>query len=79
MEIELLSSTDWRRLRRIRLTALEDAPDSFGSTLGAAQALPDDAWRQQAEDLPTFIATVDGIDVGMVRARVNASTRFGLH
>ena len=74
MEIERLSSTEWRRLKRIRLAALKDAPDAFGTTLKAAKELPDEAWRQQAEDLPTFIAVVDGVDVGIARGATGEST-----
>lgn len=75
MEIERLSETDWCRLKRIRLAALKDAPDAFGTTIESARELPDDAWRRQAADLPTFIATLDGSDVGMVRVAAEASER----
>ena len=73
MDVERLTGTEWRRLRRIRLAALEDAPDAFGTTVEAARELPDGAWRQQAEDLPTFVATVDGSDVGIVRGAIAES------
>ena len=71
--MEALSKSDWPRLKRIRLAALEDAPDAFGTTIKTAREMPDDAWRQQAEDLPTFVATVDGSDIGMVRGATAAS------
>ncbi len=73
MEVERLSRTEWRRLKRIRLAVLEDAPDAFGTTIEAAREMPDDAWRQQTEDLPTFVVTLDGSDVGMVRGTAAAS------
>ena len=43
MDVERLTGTEWRRLRRIRLAALEDAPDAFGTTVEAARELPDGA------------------------------------
>ena len=36
MEIERLSGVEWQRLKRIRLAALQDAPEAFGTTLAAA-------------------------------------------
>lgn len=75
MEIDRLSGWEWERLKRIRLAALRDAPEAFGSTLEVAQGWVDDVWRQQVADLPTFIARVDGVDVGIVRgAAVRSST-----
>ena len=73
MEITRLSGSEWERLKRIRLAALQDAPVAFGSTLEAAQGWVDDVWRQQVEDLPTFIARIDGIDVGIARGMSNGS------
>jgi GNAT superfamily N-acetyltransferase len=54
-------------LRAIRLRALLDAPDAFGSTFEEAVARPEESWSQQVLELPTFVAVVDGLDVGMVR------------
>jgi len=62
-----LTDQEWRRLRTIRLRALSDAPDAFGSTLEEAVARPPEAWSKQLTDLPTFVAVCDGLDVGMVR------------
>ena len=65
MKIEPLQ--DWRRLKKIRLEALAEAPDAFGSTHERALSYDDDNWRQQTKDLPTFVAVLNNIDVGMVR------------
>lgn len=67
MDIVRLSPSEGRRLRPLRLRALRDAPDAFGTIHGDAAALPDAAWQQQLETLATFVAVVDGLDVGMVR------------
>jgi len=55
------------RLRAIRLRALAEAPAAFGSTLEETRQRPPSSWRQQARDLPTWLAVVGGEDVGMVR------------
>jgi GNAT superfamily N-acetyltransferase len=62
-----LTVEDGPRLRAIRLRALQDAPDAFGSTFEEAAARPADEWSKQLLELPTFIAVSDDLDVGMVR------------
>jgi GNAT superfamily N-acetyltransferase len=65
--IERLGPEDWERLEAIRLASLRDAPQAFGSTLEETEARPADSWRQQLVDLATFLAVIDGQDVGIVR------------
>ena len=65
--LEQLHSEEGPRLRAIRLRALLDAPDAFGSTLEEAEARPAESWSKQLLDLPTFVAVTDGLDVGVVR------------
>ena len=74
MKIERLSGSEWHRLKRIRLAAFAEAPDAFGTTLETAQSWKDDVWRQQAEDLATFIATTGMVDVGVVRGSIDESS-----
>lgn len=50
VEIVHTSSSDWDRIRRVRLTALRDAPDSFGTRYEDAVALPEATWRERAAD-----------------------------
>lgn len=66
MVIEL-QPAEWRRLRSIRLRALRDAPDAFGSTYEEANGWSAEVWSDQLRDLPTVVAVKDGCDVGMVR------------
>lgn len=75
MEIERLSRLEWGRLKRIRLAAPRDAPQAFGTTLVVMQTWADDAWRQQVEDLPTFVAKINDTDVGIARCKANFSNR----
>ncbi|MDC0668038.1 GNAT family N-acetyltransferase [Nannocystis radixulma] len=56
------------RLRTLRLAALRDAPDAFGSTLAEAAARSAADWQRQLVDLATFVAVDAGRDVGMVRS-----------
>src|ERR1700694_2621366 len=46
--IRLASEADWRQLRRVRLQALADSPLAFGTTLGEAEAFPEQRWRDRA-------------------------------
>jgi GNAT superfamily N-acetyltransferase len=66
-KIERLSVGDEARLRQIRLRALREAPEAFETTFADANARPFESWRQQLEQLATFIAVVDELDVGMAR------------
>ena len=80
MEIVRLGVSQGSRLRSIRLRALRDAPDAFGSTFEGSEARPPEAWVQQLRDLATFVAVVDGRDVGIVRgdAETEDETRVWL-
>lgn len=61
-----------QRFRAIRLASLQDAPDAFGSTFEETAARPPESWQKQLQDLPTFIAVVDGVDSGVVRGAPQA-------
>lgn len=67
MEIRRLGAHEGQRLRAIRLQALAEAPDAFGSTCEEASARPLDSWAAQLRQIPTSVAVVDGEDVGIVR------------
>jgi len=67
IRIDRLTAGDWERLRAIRLRALADAPDSFGVTLARAEQRSVESWEEGLERLATFVATRQGVDVGLVR------------
>lgn len=67
MRIVRLTPDEGPRLRAIRLAALRDAPDAFGSTYAETAARPPADWAAQLRDLATFVAVLDGADAGMVR------------
>jgi len=67
MDIERLAADEGLRLRTIRLRALADAPDAFGSTYAEVAARPLATWPQQLQEIAAFVALKDGEDVGLVR------------
>ena len=67
MRFEQLTQDEGPRLRSIRLRALQDAPDAFGTTFEQASANSDEVWAKQVVELPTFVAVDDSGDVAMVR------------
>ncbi len=67
MNIERLDAPDGARLLSIRLRALRDAPDAFGTTWQEAAALHLEHYDRQLDLLATFVATIDGWDQGLVR------------
>lgn len=66
--VQRLGADDWERGREIRMRALADAPDAFGSTLAEEEALGVADWmrRVRRRDAATFVAVADGGgDVGL--------------
>lgn len=62
---------DWRPWRELRLAALAEAPDSFGSTLADWTGARDDErrWRNRLATVPlNLVVTLEGEPVGMVSA-----------
>ena len=73
--IERLGSGDGERLRAIRLRALRESPDAFGTTLEEAAARPPESWDREIEELATFVATAGGGDLGLVRGAPDEHSR----
>lgn len=55
-------------MRALRLRALRDAPDAFWVTAEEEEATPSAEWRRRlaTTDRATFVASRDGVDVGLV-------------
>jgi len=49
VEIRRVTSGDWQALRDVRLRALDDAPDAFGTTHAEAVARAEQWWREWAQ------------------------------
>ena len=67
MQIHRLELHEGPRLRTIRLRSLQDAPLAFGSTHEAQIERPPEVWTEQIRIMPTFVAVVDGLDMGVAR------------
>ncbi|KFI07388.1 GNAT family N-acetyltransferase [Massilia sp. BSC265] len=59
--VRRLQPQEWQSYRAIRLRALADAPDAFGSTLAREEALPEDTWAARVAK-----SAVSGIDCALV-------------
>ena len=66
-DIRRLAAEEAPRLRAIRLRSLAEAPDAFATTYDEAASLPLSSWTAQLRKIVTFVAVVDGEDVGLVR------------
>lgn len=66
--IERMTPEGWERVRAVRLRALRDAPDAFGTTFEEDEARPPESWRERlaGSSAVTFLATAAGQDVGLV-------------
>ena len=70
MDVRRIGAHEWGELRDLRLRALQDAPDAFGSTHAEESARTDARWMEWATALadgPSFgaVAVVDDRWVGM--------------
>ncbi len=74
LEVKLTLPHHWPLLKDVRLRALADAPEAFGTTLTQAQAYSDAEWQARAQrfsELPSAagcLAFVDGVPCGMASA-----------
>ena len=64
VQIDELAVEDWHRLRRIRLRALEDAPDAFASTYEQHLSRSEADWRRDFDSIVAYVARVGGDEVG---------------
>jgi len=63
--IHRLAAGDWSAFREIRLAALRDAPQAFGSTAADAQRLREEEWRRSLEQRAVFLVEVSSQRVGL--------------
>ncbi|CAN5525203.1 GNAT family N-acetyltransferase [soil metagenome] len=64
--IRVLGPEDSALYRRVRLRALADAPDAFGSLVADAELKPDSLWQDQLRGPgPVVVSTQDGEPVAM--------------
>jgi GNAT superfamily N-acetyltransferase len=63
-ELMRLTPDDWQAYRALRLAALADAPEAFGSTLAKERGLDEAAWRAKLGYRVQFVARQGGAAVG---------------
>jgi ribosomal protein S18 acetylase RimI-like enzyme len=66
--VEVLTENEWRRLRDIRLTALNTDPTAFLSSHETELAHPEPRWRQEFSRGEWYVMCAGGQDVGLVGA-----------
>jgi len=63
--ISRIGEDDWRVWREVRLAALADAPEAFGSSTEQEEAVPENDWRAMTRTAAIFVATTGGAGVGV--------------
>lgn len=79
IEIEQVGPNEWSIVRKVRLAALQDAPDWFWSTYEKEVEKDEDWWRYFIGAGAWFLARIDGRPVGIAAgvrdSRLGDSTR----
>jgi GNAT superfamily N-acetyltransferase len=66
IDLRIITREDWKAFRALRLRALADSPESFGTTLEQAVAHPPAVWRDRAGGPgPIVLAHSEDTPVGM--------------
>jgi ribosomal protein S18 acetylase RimI-like enzyme len=63
-ELRKLGPDDWELYQEIRLRALEDSPDAFGSTLERESGFGEDDWRTRLTGPLYVVLDPDAVSVG---------------
>jgi GNAT superfamily N-acetyltransferase len=83
--VRRFAAEEWRTYRELRLNALAESPDAFGSTFEREAARSDDEWQYRlgegttsGRDLP-LLAAVDDTPTGLAWARIDRDQPFVAH
>jgi ribosomal protein S18 acetylase RimI-like enzyme len=57
---------DWQHLRTVRLAALAESPEAFGSDYASEAQFSEDDWREWARNTATFLALKHQVPIGIV-------------
>ncbi|MEZ5660646.1 MAG: hypothetical protein R3E83_19710 [Burkholderiaceae bacterium] len=84
VEIVKIQAADWSQYRSVRLDALRESPDAFGSTFDEEASNPDSWWRQRlvncdaGQDRPLFaMAGGDVVGLAWGKLDVDAAEKIG--
>ena len=79
VNIRVFEAKEWNVYKNLRLSALADSPDAFGSTLAKETIRPDDEWSSRlalgvnsSQDLPV-LAEIDRQPIGLAWGRIDES------
>lgn len=65
LSVARVHADDWHRFRALRLAALADSPEMFGSTLRREQAFSEEEWRRRAQRPTTSVAASAQVAYGL--------------
>jgi GNAT superfamily N-acetyltransferase len=65
-DIRILEEDDWRLYREVRLAALREAPEAFGSTLARERVFTEETWRGRLAPRSVFLAEREGEPRGLI-------------
>src|SRR4051794_1981739 len=63
-QLRVVGPDDWTAWRELRLTALEESPDAFGSRLADWQGAGEERWRDRLTSVPFNVMALDDAQVG---------------
>ena len=63
--VRALTEADWEFYRSVRLAALADSPECFGSSVDRERAFPESVWRERLVRRNQFVALRDGQAEGL--------------
>lgn len=65
--IRRVDEDDWQVVREVRLRALRESPEAFGSSLAREEGFAESHWRMRLRTSPTWVAVDDeGVPRGIV-------------
>jgi GNAT superfamily N-acetyltransferase len=65
IDVRRVTQDQWQQLRDVRLTALRDHPEAFGSTYEREIAFDEPTWRARTQSSAMFFAMHDDEPVGL--------------
>ncbi len=84
LNVELFQPDQWRLYRDLRLNALKDSPEAFGSTYAQARLHSGSVWSTRLADVCTdfdlpILVRVDGQAAGLAWGKIEPATRDTAH
>ena len=79
LTIEAVGPKQWDRVRALRLASLREDPQSFFKLLSEEIGLTEDEWRARLASVNTWVAVLDGVDVGVVTSSPDRENPTAAH